>query len=210
MGVMTSTEAIRLHALADVGSLQLVNAMSDTYDVDEVYSGPGIALQRWVRSQDPRSGNSHMKHMFDLMQGKGGVWAEADISSIQRHGIDGSQAADSMYDARARLLAEYKFTGKTGRLVKNYSRSVKMSGNVNETTLYRSVLGPLGLGSNIMNGVSLRMMLGFTRNGGPMMRGFQGMLVPPAGIGKMPDMFNSKVANHHQVVAIFNELDGRF
>jgi flavodoxin/succinate dehydrogenase/fumarate reductase-like Fe-S protein/ferredoxin len=191
MGVMTSTEAIRLHALADVGSLQLINAMSDTYDVDEVYSGPGVALQRWVRSQDSRSGNSHIKHMFDLMQGKGGVWAEADISSIHRHGIDGSQAADSLYAARARLLAEYKFTGKTGRLVKNYSRSVKMSGNVNETTLYRSVLGPLGLGSNIM-------------------RGFQGMLVPPAGIGKMPDMFNSKVANHHEVVAIFNELDRRF
>jgi hypothetical protein len=210
MGVMTSTEAIRLHALADVGSLQLINAMSDTYDVDDVYSGPGVALQRWVRSQDSRSGNSHVKHMFDLMQGKGGVWAEADISSIHRHGIDGSQAADSLYAARARLLAEYKFTGKTGRLVKNYSRSVKMSGNVNETTLYRSVLGPLGLGSNIMNGVSLRMMLGFTRNGGPMMRGFQGMLVPPAGIGKMPDMFNSKVANHHEVVAIFNELDRRF
>jgi flavodoxin/succinate dehydrogenase/fumarate reductase-like Fe-S protein/ferredoxin len=210
MGVMTSTEAIRLHALADVGSLQLINAMSDTYDVDDVYSGPGIALQRWVRSQDSRSGNSHVKQMFDLMQGKGGVWAEADISSIHRHGIDGSQAADSLYAARARLLAEYKFTGKTGRLVKNYSRSVKMSGNVNETTLYRSVLGPLGLGSNIMNGVSLRMMLGFTRNGGPMMRGFQGMLVPPAGIGKMPDMFNSKVVNHHEVVAIFNELDRRF
>jgi len=210
MGVMTSTEAIRLHALADVGSLQLINAMSDTYDVDDVYSGPGVALQRWVRSQDSRSGNSHVKHMFDLMQGKGGVWAEADISSIHRHGVDGSQAADSLYAARARLLAEYKFTGKTGRLVKNYSRSVKMSGNVNETTLYRSVLGPLGLGSNIMNGVSLRMMLGFTRNGGPMMRGFQGMLVPPAGIGKMPDMFNSKVVNHHEVVAIFNELDRRF
>ena len=71
-------------------------------------------------------------------------------------------------------------------------------------------MGPLGLGSNIMNGVSLRMMLGFTRNGGPMMRGFQGMLIPPAGIGKIPDMFNTKVANHHEVVAIFNELDRRF
>ncbi len=210
MGVMSSTEAIRLHALADVGSLQLVNAMSDTYDVDDVYSGPGIALQRWVRSQDSRSSNSHVKHMYDLMQGKGGVWSEADISSINRHGIDGSQAADSLYAARARLLAQFKFSGKTGRLVKNYSRSVKMSGNVNETTLYRSVLGPLGLGSNIMNGVSLRMMLGFTRNGGPMMRGFQGMLVPPAGIGKIPNMFNGKVANHHEVVAIFNELDRRF
>ena len=210
MGVMSSTEANRLHSLADVGSLQLVNSMSDTYDVDDAYSGPGIALQRWVRSQDSRSGRTHVKQMFDLMQGKGGVWNEADISSIQRHGIDGSQAADSLYAARARLLAEYKFVGKTGRLVKVYSRSVKMSGNVNETTLYRSVLGPLGLGSNIMNGVSLRMMLGFTRNGGPMMRGFQGMLIPPAGIGKIPDMFNTKVANHHEVVAIFNELDRRF
>jgi hypothetical protein len=210
MGVMESADATSLHALADVGSLQLVNAMSDTYDVDSLYSGPGIGLQRWVRSQDPRSGGSHVKKMFGLMQGKGGVWDEADISSINRHGIDGSQAADSLYAARARLLAEFKFSGKSGRLVKVYSRSVKMSGNVNETTLYRSVLGPLGLGSNIMNGVSLRMLLGFTRNGGPMMRGFQGMLVPPAGIGKIPNMFNGKVANHHQVVAIFNELDRRF
>mgnify|MGYP001174403269 CR=1 FL=1 len=210
MGVMTSSEATNLHTLADVGSLQLVNAMSDTYDVDDEYSGPGIALQRWVRSQDPRSGVKHVKQMFSLMQNKGGIWDEADISSIHRHGIDGSQAADALYEARSRLLAEYKFTGRTGRLVKNYSRSVKMSGNVNETTLYRSVLGPLGLGSNLMNGVSLRMMLGFTRNGGPMMRGFQGMLVPPAGIGKIPNMFNGKVANHHEVVAIFNELDSRF
>ena len=210
MGIMSSADATMLHTMADVGSLQLVNSMSDTYDVDDEYSGPGIALQRWVRSQDPRSGVKHVKKMFELMQKKGGVWDEADISSIQRHGIDGSQAADSLYEARARLLAEYKFTGRSGRLVKHYSRSVKMSGNVNETTLYRSVLGPLGLGSNIMNGVSLRMMLGFTRNGGPIMRGFQGMLIPPAGIGKIPNMFNGKVANHHEVVAIFNELDSRF
>ena len=210
MGIMTSADATNLNTLADVGSLQLVNSMSDTYDVDDNYSGPGIALQRWVRSQDPRAGSKHVKKMFDLMQGKGGVWDEADISSIQRHGIDGSQAADSLYEARARLLAEYKFTGRSGRLVKHYSRSVKMSGNVNETTLYRSVLGPLGLGSNLMNGVSLRMMLGFTRNGGPIMHGFQGMLVPPAGIGKIPNMFNGKIANHHEVVAIFNELDSRF
>ena len=52
MGVMTSAEATNLHTLADVGSLQLVNSMSDTYDVNDEYSGPGIALQRWVRSQD--------------------------------------------------------------------------------------------------------------------------------------------------------------
>tara|TARA_B100001996_G_scaffold376276_1_gene357332 strand:- start:714 stop:2882 length:2169 start_codon:yes stop_codon:yes gene_type:complete len=210
MGVMESAKATELHCLADVGSLQMVNAMSDTYQIDDEYHGPGLGLQRWVRSQDPRSGEKHVKSMYDLMQGKGGIWNEADISSIYRHGIDGAQAADAMYAARARLLSEYKFAGKTGRMVRSYSRSVKMSGNVNETTLYRQVLGPLGLGSNIMNGVSLRMMLGFTRNGGPLMRNFQGMLVPPAGIGKIPDMFNSKVHNHHEVVAIFNELDPRF
>ena len=141
MGVMSSDEATFLHSLADVGSLQLVNSMSDTFDINDNYCGPGIALQRWVRSQDSRSGQAHVKQMYELMQRKGGVWDEADISSIARHGIDGSQAADSLFAARSRLLAEYKFTGKTGRLVKNYSRSVKMSGNVNETTLYRSVLG---------------------------------------------------------------------
>ena len=39
MGVMTSAEATMLHTLADVGSLQLVNSMSDTYDVDDEYAG---------------------------------------------------------------------------------------------------------------------------------------------------------------------------
>ena len=210
MGVMASAKAIALHSMADVGGLQMINSMSDTYMVDDDYSGPGLSLQRWVRSQDPRSGTEHQRSMFDLLQKSGGVWDEADISSIYRHGIDGAQAADALYAARARLLAEFKFAGKPGRMVKGYSRSVKMTGNVNETSLYRSVLGPLGLGSNILNGVSLRMMLGFTRTGGPMMRGFQGMLVPPAGIGKIPDMINFKVDNHHEIVAIFNKLDRRF
>jgi len=36
------------------------------------------------------------------------------------------------------------------------------------------------------------------------------MVAPPAGIGKMPRQFNTSVENHHQVVAIFNEMDGRF
>ena len=51
MGVMTSAEATNLHTLADVGSLQLINSMSDTYDVDEGYEGPGIALQRWLEAR---------------------------------------------------------------------------------------------------------------------------------------------------------------
>ena len=73
MGVMSSAQATHLHTLADVGSLQLINSLSDTYDVDSNYSGPGIALQRWVRSQDPRSGENHVKKMLNLMQLKKGL-----------------------------------------------------------------------------------------------------------------------------------------
>ena len=178
--------------------------------LDESYNGPGLALQRWVRSCDPRSGDGHRRAMMDSLHNKGGIWQEADFAAISRQGDDGERAVDSLLDCRSRLLAEYNFSGRSGRLVKNYARSVKSSGNVNETTLYRSVLGPFGLASNILNGVSLRMMLGFTRTGGPMMRGFQGMLVPPAGIGKIPNMFNGRIHDHHEVVAIFNELDSRF
>ena len=109
---------------------------------------------------------------------------------------------------KSRLLAEYKFTEGVEDLSRT-TLALKMSGNVNETTLYRSVLGPLGLGSNIMNGVSLRMMLGFTRNGGPIMRG---RWVCSYSSCQLQDSkhVHHKVANHHEVVAIFNELDSRF
>jgi flavodoxin/succinate dehydrogenase/fumarate reductase-like Fe-S protein len=210
IGVMDSALAAELHAIADVSSLHLIQGMSDCMGIDDSYNGPGLALQRWVRSCDPRSGDDHRSAMMDSLQNKGGIWQEADFAALSRQGADGEKAVDSLLDCRARLLAEYNFSGRCGRLVKNYARSVKASGNVNETTLYRTVLGPFGLASNIMNGVSLRMMLGFTRTGGPMMRGFQGMLVPPAGIGKIPDMFNARIHDHYEVVAIFNELDSRF
>ena len=85
-----------------------------------------------------------------------------------------------------------------------------MSGKVNETTIYRQVLGPLGLISNLFSGVSARMILGFPRTGGKMFNGLLGMVAPPAGVGKMPKQFNSPVMNHHEVVAIFNEVDGGF
>ena len=76
--------------------------------------------------------------------------------------------------------------------------------------LYRQVLGPIGLLGNLFSGVTARMVLGFTRTGGNILNDFLGMVAPPAGIGKMPRQFNSSVDDHHQVVAIFNEMDGRF
>ncbi len=76
--------------------------------------------------------------------------------------------------------------------------------------LYRQVLGPIGLLGNLFSGVTARMVLGFTRTGGSILNDILGMVAPPAGIGKMPRQFNSSVDDHHQVVAIFNEMDGRF
>jgi len=62
----------------------------------------------------------------------------------------------------------------------------------------------------VFSGVSARMALAFTRNGGPPMRGLQGLLVPPAGLGRIPKMFNGKVEAYHEVVSLFNEIDQRF
>ena len=210
VGVLASETALALRQMNAVSSHMLAHGMSDTVDFDTDYEGPGIHLQRWIRINDPRTSAKHRSQLMASLQGKGGIWNEADSASIARHGVAGAALADTLNDARSLLLSEYKNAGKHGRLVKWYGRSVKWSGKLNETTLYRQVLGPLGLVSNVFSGVSARMMLGFTRNGGPIMRGFQGMLVPPAGIGKIPNMFNGKVANHHEVVAIFNELDTRF
>ena len=85
-----------------------------------------------------------------------------------------------------------------------------MSGKVNDAVIYRQVLGPIGLLGNLFSGVSARMILGFTRTGGRVFNGLLGMVAPPAGVGKMPKQFNSPVKNHHEVVAIYNEIGGGF
>lgn len=210
VGVLASETALALHQMNAVSSHMLVHGMSDTVDFDSEYEGPGIHLQRWVRINDPRTSEKHRAQLMASLQGKGGVWSEADSASIARHGATGAMLSNTLNDARSRLLTEYKNAGRHGRLVKWYGRSVKWSGKLNETTLYRQVLGPLGLVSNVFSGVSARMMLGFTRTGGPPIRSLQALLLPPAGVGKIPNMFNGKVEGHHEVVSLFNELDQRF
>jgi hypothetical protein len=54
------------------------------------------------------------------------------------------------------------------------------------------------------------MALAFTRNGSPPIRSLQSLLLPPAGLGRIPKMFNSKVDKYHEVVSLFNEIDQRF
>jgi len=210
VGVLAAETALALHQMNAVSSHMLVHGMSDTVDFDSEYEGPGIHLQRWVRINDPRTSEKHRAQLMASLQGKGGIWSEADSASIARHGVAGVLLSNTLNDARSRLLTEYKNAGRHGRLVKWYGRSVKWSGKLNETTLYRQVLGPLGLVSNVFSGVSARMMLGFTRTGGPPIRSLQALLLPPAGVGKIPNMFNGKVEGHHEVVSLFNELDQRF
>ena len=89
-------------------------------------------------------------------------------------------------------------------LVCKEQRSGKRHGDLQTGTRPFALLG------NLFSGVTARMVLGFTRTGGNMFNGMLGMVAPPAGIGKMPKQFNSSVDKHHEVVAIFNEMDGRF
>jgi hypothetical protein len=207
---MESTTASTLHAITDVVSYQLLQSMSDTFAYDSEYKGPGVLLQQWSRSIDPRSGEAQKNELLDSIGGEHGIWSEADFASVARYGSDGRTASKALNTARGKLLNSTNYSGPHGRLVKWYGRSVKWSGNVNETTLYRQVLGPIGLLNNIFDGVSARMVLGFTRTGAPPYRSLQALLAPPAGIGKIPNMINSKVAAHHEVINLFNEIDQRF
>ena len=210
MGTMDSAAATALHQAGDVLSFQLIQAMSDTLPHDPHYEGPGVHFQQWLRAIDPRTSEKQRRSILASLQQKDGVWSEADHASLMRYGEDGRLAARALNEARGALLNQTKYAGKTGRLVKWYGRSVKWSGNVNEPTLYRQVLGPLGLVSNVFSGVSARMALAFTRNGGPPIRSLQSLLLPPAGLGRIPKMFNSRVENYHEVVSLFNEIDQRF
>ena len=149
MGTMDSAAATALHQAGDVLSFQLIQAMSDTLPHDPHYEGPGVHFQQWLRAIDPRTSEKQRRSILTSLQQKDGVWSEADHASLMRYGEDGRLAARALNEARGALLNQTKYAGKTGRLVKWYGRSVKWSGNVNETTLYRQVLGPLGLVSNL-------------------------------------------------------------
>ena len=210
MGTMEPAMATALHQAGNVASFQLIQAMSDTLPHDPHYEGPGVHFQQWLRVIDPRTSEKQRRTIMTSLQEKDGVWSESDHASLMRYGEDGRLAARALNEARGALLNQHRYAGKPGRLVKWYGRSVKWSGNVNETTLYRQVLGPLGLVSNIFSGVSARMALAFTRNGSPPIRSLQALLVPPAGLGRIPKMFNSRVENYHEVVSLFNEIDQRF
>ena len=210
LGTMDPSTADMLHSITDFCSAPLLHSCSDATPHSEVYLGPAVLARIWARINDPRSSESSIAVMQDIMDSNGGIKAETDLASIRRQNGSARIIADALLDARTSTLSRGAFNGRHGKHVWWYSWSVKSSGRVNDTVIYRQVLGPMGLLGNLFSGVTARMVFGFTRTGGNVFNGMLGMLAPPAGIGKMPKQFNSSVDDHHEVVAIFNEVDGRF
>ena len=210
LGKMDAVVATQLHVSGDIASPQLLHAASDAVPFNRSYMGPAIVCQLWNRSCDPRISDKSRTAIIEILADTNGVKSETDIASIHRQGSMGSIAAKSVLQAKTAVLSHDGYNGRHGKHVWWYTWSIKSSGKVNETTLYRTVLGPTGLISNALSGVSSRMIFGFTRTGRPMFNELLGMVAPPAGIGKMPKQFNSPVENHHEVISIFNEMDGRF
>ena len=210
IGTMEPAVADHLHSITDFCSAPLLHSSSDATPYSDDYIGPAVLARTWARMNDPRSSARSISTMQEIMDSAGGIKAETDLASIRRQNASSRIISDALLDARTATLGRDAFNGRHGKHVWWYSWSVKSSGMVNDTVLYRQVLGPLGLFGNLFSGVTARMVLGFTRTGGNMFNGMLGMVAPPAGIGKMPKQFNSSVDNHHEVVAIFNEVDGRF
>ena len=174
------------------------------------YLGPAVLASAWARRNDPRT-SPHRRSEIDELVGSGnGIKAETDLAPIRRQASNVRTISDALLEAKTATLTRDAYNGRHGKHVWWYTWTVKSSGRVNDTVIYRQVLGPAGLLGNLFSGVTARMVLGFTRTGGNMFNGMLGMVAPPAGIGKMPQQFNSSVDKHHEVVAIFNELDGRF
>jgi len=210
MGTMDPATAERLHSMRDFGSQNILHSSSDAVPHANGYLGPAVIASSWSRRKDPRTAPSKSEEIDTLLSSPNGIKAETDLASIKRQTAVPNSVSEALLEAKNSVLTGDGFNGKHGKHVWWYTWTVKSSGMVNDTVIYRQALGPFGLLGNLFSGVTARMVLGFTRTGGNVFNGMLGMVAPPAGIGKMPKQFNSSVDNHHQVVAIFNEMDGRF
>ena len=210
IGLMEPNVATALHSITDFGSSALLQASSDAVPHANGYLGPAVLASVWARRNDPRTSTSSVNGLDEILASSNGIKAETDLASIRRQNGSGLVVSEALLDAKTHVLERDAFNGRHGKHVWWYTWTLKSSGKVNDTVLYRQVLGPIGLLGNLTSGVTARMMTGFSRTGGDMITDMLAFIAPPAGIGKMPRQFNSSVDNHHEVVAIFNELDGRF
>ena len=209
-GSMSQSTALRIHSLADYDSAPLLHSSSDAVPYANGFLGPAVLASTWARRNDPRTAPERVVELDAILGSSNGIKAETDLAPIFRREGYSKSVSEGLLEARTSAIENDSFNGKLGKHVWWYCWTVKSSGKVNDTVLYRQVLGPIGLLGNLFSGVTARMVLGFTRTGGNILNSILGMVAPPAGIGKMPRQFNSSVANHHQVIAIYNEMDGRF
>ena len=210
MGTMDPSEASKIHSMRDFCSQNILHSSSDAVPHANGYLGPAVIASSWSRRKDPRTSPSKVADIDKLLASPNGIKAETDLAPIKRQPSVPTSISDSLLEAKNSVLTGEGFNGKHGKHVWWYTWTVKSSGMVNDTVIYRQAMGPFALLGNLFSGVTARMVLGFTRTGGNMFNGMLGMVAPPAGIGKMPKQFNSSIDNHHEVVAIFNEMDGRF
>ncbi len=209
-GSMSQSTALKIHSLADYDSAPLLHSSSDAVPYANGFLGPAVLASTWARRNDPRTAPERVAELDAILSSSNGIKAETDLAPIFRRQGYSKSVSEGLLEARTSAIENDSFNGKLGKHVWWYCWTVKSSGKVNDTVLYRQVLGPIGLLGNLFSGVTARMFLGFTRTGGNVLNSLQGMVAPPAGIGKMPRQLNSSVANHHEVIAIYNELDGRF
>ena len=210
MGTMEPAAATRIHSIRNFSSPNILHSSSDAVPHANGYLGPAVIASSWSRRNDPRTSPSKRQSIDQMLSSHNGIKAETDLASIWRQSSVPRAVSDALLEAKNSVLTGDGFNGKHGKHVWWYAWTVKSSGLVNDTVIYRQALGPFALLGNLFSGVTARMVLGFTRTGGNMFNGMLGMVAPPAGIGKMPKQLNSSVDKHHEVVAIFNEMDGRF
>ncbi len=210
IGPMDASKASELHAMSNHAGPQVIHACSDAVAYADTYLGPSVCLDLWARRCDPRTSDKRINAIDATLAGTDTILAETDIAPFGRQPLAGRDIQAALSSARTRALEVNGFNGRHGKHVWWYAWTLKSSGKVNDTVLYRQVLGPLGLLSNLSSGVTARMVTGFTRTGGKMVNDILALVAPPAGLGKMPRQFNKRVDNHHEVVSIFNSLDRRF
>ena len=210
VGSMSPSEAINLHKMSDSFGSQVLHSCSDSVAYAQSYLGPSVCLDLWLRRTDSRTSSKRVEQIDALLGGANAILAETDLAPMARQPLAGREVQLALSDARTKALELNGYNGRHGKHVWWYAWTLKSSGRVNDTVLYRQVLGPLGLLSNLTSGVTARMLTGFTRTGGKMVNDILALVAPPAGIGKMPRQFNKRVDKHYEVVSIFNSLDSRF
>ena len=199
--------ATALHLVTEAPSPHVVDGMSDATAHAPEYMGPALATLLWSRAADERTAPADAERLRRLLDAeRSGVFAEADLSSFNRHGTLGQRTATTLAEARHALVSPSVLLGtRHDRHVWWFSWTVKNSGTLNETFLAAGTLGPFGSIGNV--GPLLRMMTGFTRTGRKMFWDLQGLfLMLP---GKAPPAFNKRVQRHHEVVQLFNTYEKR-